>query len=372
MTMSSRSITSLHLAWSQLSLVACTLLATGCANDDSVIVEARAQAIVYGQDGRRELYVLGNTPSDTTDDALRTSARAVAAIIPSIRISAGEVSSPSVAEREQVCEDERFSEQPAAATCSAVLIADDLVLTAGHCVRDAADCQSQSFVFDYAYKSAEGGLLPLQVYACRALLVRADEPLPHTPWRDYAIIALTEPVVDRAPVMVRSRALSDDEALHVISATGGAPLKIASDSRVLDPRTAQSDYFTLQSDAFVGSSGGPVFDRQGLLAGVLVRGGDDYVWDEAAGCRRVAFASPGSAEHAGYVRQATDALCAQDNTAADVRLCGAKPSNANSGCSVMSPSAHDTLMGWLTCALACALGVRAFTRSRRGAPRSTR
>ncbi len=48
----------------------------------------------------------------------------------------------------RMCEGERFAGQITAAGCSATLIDDDLVLTAGHCI-DAGSCAGRFYVFNY-------------------------------------------------------------------------------------------------------------------------------------------------------------------------------------------------------------------------------
>src|SRR5688572_26374657 len=87
-----------------------------------------------------------------------------------------------------LCAGELFETQPALSACSGVLIAEDLVLTAGHCTNGCGDLR---FVFDYALTPS--GTLPTltqdDVYRCDATVAEHDSPS----GLDYAILHLTRP-----------------------------------------------------------------------------------------------------------------------------------------------------------------------------------
>ena len=102
--------------------------------------------------------------------------------------------------------------------------------------------------------------------------------------------------------------------MTVIGYPNGLPAKVASGAVVLDERAGRRDYFTLNSDTFDGSSGSGVFDDRGELAGVFVRGGDDYEYRPEEECfvvRRIEDApTPPHGEHAGYWAPAVAEWCA--------------------------------------------------------------
>ncbi|MBC7171155.1 MAG: trypsin-like serine protease, partial [Polyangiaceae bacterium] len=52
-----------------------------------------------------------------------------------------------------LCPDERYATQPSSAFCSGALVAPDLVLTAGHCVRTQAACDDTALVFGFAMEA---------------------------------------------------------------------------------------------------------------------------------------------------------------------------------------------------------------------------
>ena len=75
-----------------------------------------------------------------------------------------------------LCASERFKEQPAGAFCSGTLVGNDIIMTAGHCITDAAKCADTKFVFGFAVKSAGGAAttaVPVsEVYSCKKIIKR--------------------------------------------------------------------------------------------------------------------------------------------------------------------------------------------------------
>ena len=186
-----------------------------------------------------------------------------------------------------LCFNERFREQPMGAYCSGSLVGDDLVLTAGHCVRDQVMCDGARIVFGFAIKTS-GGSAPAEigakdVYSCKEVLVTLSDTVPPRPdpfakylGPDYALIRLDRKVAGRKPLEInRSRRPKKGDKLLVLGHPLGLPLKIAAGAAVRDPSPA--DYFVADLDTFSGNSGSPVFSAAtGLVEGVLVRGDADY------------------------------------------------------------------------------------------------
>lgn len=276
--------------------------------------ETRTSPVVYGEDDRLDFH---ESQSELWRDLVKHS---IVALVPEDRIDegdpenivlGGELLGPSFG----LCDDQRFFEQQRAATCSGTLIEEDLVLTAGHCVDNLSQCRERRFVFNY-YEQEPGVLAPVtadEVYRCDSIAARINNNLV-----DYAVIKLDRPVSqDKRPAPVRRRddALARGEEVTLIGFPSGIPAKIASGGFVVTPRADTLDYFEASVDAFGGNSGSGVFDNQGQLVGILVRGEQDYT--SRNGCSVVNVLGNQRSEEEGaeditYAARAVEALCSMD------------------------------------------------------------
>ncbi|KAF0125702.1 MAG: periplasmic protease [Elusimicrobia bacterium] len=188
-----------------------------------------------------------------------------------------------------VCEKEPFSQQPIGAFCSGALVGEDLVMTAGHCIRNQADCADTMFVF--GFRNDESGTAPdrvpaSDVYACAKIekwFLRGS-PTPVEPGTaglgaDYALIRIDRKAAGRTPLPVNRGAVPAKGApLFVIGHPVGLPLKVAGGAAVRD--SYQDGYFVANLDTYGGNSGSPVFNRDtNLIEGILVRGETDFVYE---------------------------------------------------------------------------------------------
>lgn len=333
------------LAWTMLCVAGCGEVAEA----PQVTLRVRQQAAVYGEDDRRDVHA-------HPDEAWReVAARSTAAMFAPSNLARDAlpvvrpVGQP-LGEKYMLCDDEVFSAQETAATCSGTLIDDDLILTAGHCVSDEGDCRGHLWAFDYFYR-AEGQLESMQVedvYGCRRVLVTVDDD-PPLGKRDWAIVQLDRPVdAARRPVEVRldPSPLSRGAPITVIGYSNGTPAKIDTGGRVVAPSTSETT-FEATSDTFTGHSGAGAFDADGVLVGALSAGGRDYELDGT--CMRRARYEEGvtSAEVFVYAQRAVAMLCASGWPSA--RLCGVSARCGDGVCSGVETAA--------SCALDCEAAV---------------
>ena len=271
-----------------LALLASLVL--GCGSPEERFVGELTAPVVYGDDDRVEVY---NHPNDQLGRIARES---IVALIPSFRIDRQVdgtygLYTESLGELRGLCADEKFGNQPTAAACSGVLIDDDLVLTAGHCIDDHTPCDTYNYVFNY-YLSEPNFLEAIRdedVYSC-ARVVSQGNPSSGSYTPDFTVIQLDRSVEGpHAPVSIRpARPLEIGESLAMIGFGSGLPAKIDTGGAVFDPRANRLDFFVANLDAFQGHSGSATFDAENRLAGILIGGRTpDYVTLEGETCTRV-------------------------------------------------------------------------------------
>lgn len=301
-------------------------LAMGCGSSDQVFIGELAAPVVYGEDDRVEVF---NHP----DAELRSIAeKSIVALIPDFRISRepnGTYSliTASLEDQQGLCPGEQFGNQPTAASCSGVLIDDDLVLTAGHCIDTHLPCEAYAYVFNYHLDEPNhlAAIRDEDVYSCAQVVSQGNPKVgQYTP--DFTVVQLDRPVEGtHAPASIRpATPLSDQEPLAMIGFGSGLPAKIDSGGSVADPRAEQLDYFVANVDAFQGHSGSATFDSENRLAGILIGGlTPDYVTLEGESCERVnVFADSQAAELIHNIAPIVAALCAEGRGAE--HLCGPK------------------------------------------------
>ncbi|MBN8615125.1 MAG: trypsin-like peptidase domain-containing protein, partial [Deltaproteobacteria bacterium] len=282
----------------------------GCAPGASSATEA----VIFGADDRVEVY-------EVTSDALREAViRAVPGMIRADRVnvdpSTGEVTFDvnRLGPSRELCEGEAHYDQPTAPSCSATLIDDDLVLTAGHCV-DGWDCRDQRFVFGWYY-DAEGEIHARtsdDVFACAEVVVTE-----YTAANDYAIVRL-----DRAPLgppmEVRTTPVVTGEPVSLAGYPFGLPMKVVENGIVNGSISASRFYARL--DAQPGNSGSGVYDAELRVLGDLTNGPVEALVRDGD-CNRLAVIGEdvSRTELISSIIPAIAALCASGHESE--RLCG--------------------------------------------------
>jgi V8-like Glu-specific endopeptidase len=369
-------------------------LALACV--DAPRVAEDRDTLVYGEDGRRDVYA-------TESAQLRALAlESAVAMLPEtalVRQPDGslEVAGEALGEFASLCPGEPFREQPTAALCSGVLIDDALVLTAGHCARAVAACEDQRWVFGYAVGTPDALPVSLHdddIYTCRTVAVSTNKTTTDGRHWDYAVVELDRAVrPPRRPATLSVATVTQGDAMTVIGFPNGLPVKVAGGATVLDERAGTRDYFTLDSDTFDVNSGSGVFDDGGRLAGVFTRGGFDYEYQAEQGCfvarRLESLRDATQAEQAGYWAPAVAQWCGSDrvnplcSVAATSCSSGAEPGScalppatasvsANGGCQIAPPMSGETELAASLLLVTPCLLVGSRRRSRRARDRSSK
>lgn len=173
-------------------------------------------------------------------------------------------------------ENVKFLDQPAIGSCTGFLIAPDILVTAGHCIRSLQDAKKYVWVFDYTSESKfiNGRKLnfkPENIYEVESIIVtKLDDRTKD----DYAFLRLRRKS-NRDPYRFRtSGKVLEDTKINTIGSPTGLPLKFTTNAVIVDNKP--KNWFLSSLDNFPGNSGGPVFDQNGFIEGILVRGMDVY------------------------------------------------------------------------------------------------
>ncbi len=249
-----------------------------CASHDDG-PERVASAVLYGGDDRRQWY-------EVSDAVLRDFvAQSLVAIVPETAIAHSSsdnltFAAPTLSERFGLCEGERYAEEQSVASCTGTLIGADLVLTAGHCFVDEADCRKHRFVFGFHYLKPQH-LRPLtrdDVRTCERLIVH-QRGASSTDRYDYAVVELDSAAggAFRPATLDSTRqSITTDALLTATGFMGGLPAKVDASARVVEPNAGSADIFTARFDTIQGSSGMPLLNASSQVVGIHVRGLPDF------------------------------------------------------------------------------------------------
>ena len=230
--------------------------------------------VIYGADDRLDIYQVTDAKmlklADSTVGLFQES---------DVYVSGDKamLTTESYADGYGLCKEEPFYEQATGAFCSGSLVAPDIIMTAGHCVKSADACKTTKFVFGFAVKTK--GVMPEsvpagEVYGCSELIGREQVGT----GADWALIRLDRKVANHEALKYNTKdTLKNGDALVVIGHPAGLPTKVAGGSTVRDAST--KGYFVANLDTYGGNSGSAVFNaKTGIIEGILVRGENDYIY----------------------------------------------------------------------------------------------
>lgn len=234
--------------------------------------------VIYGDDDRKDVF------DPTNSSAQVELARSTAALVKSGTLTpasgnpnAMRLPTKTFGVAYGLCANEPFKDQPNPAFCSGFLVAENILVTAGHCVETQTDCSSTSFIFGFSYETQNQDvtLVPKEnIYTCKRLIA---QNVGGSNQSDYAVIELDRVVTGREPLNYRSSGIVEKGAeLTVIGHPAGLPTKIAGGASVRNSDLPA--YFVANLDTYGGNSGSAVFNTTtGEVEGILVRGENDFI-----------------------------------------------------------------------------------------------
>lgn len=258
-------------------MIKAVLLVALCYFLSPIAIAKIQNKVIYGDDNRMQYFQVRRAD-------IREVADSTAAVVRNSSLTTKgdgttDVRAESFQKSMGICSSEPFANEPAGAFCSAFLVGDDMMATAGHCM-DATRCMQSSFVF--TYRISEQGQAPLsvnssEIYRCQQVLERSQ-----TGAQDYALVKLDRPVRGHRVLTLAKNPAAVGDAVFTVGHPSGIPTKIT-DSGVV--RSTRAEFFTANLDTYGGNSGSAVFNEDTLeVVGILVRGESDFVYDRLNKC----------------------------------------------------------------------------------------
>ncbi|MFC1522162.1 trypsin-like serine peptidase [Elusimicrobiota bacterium] len=266
------------LAGTCLCAVMFTVYAVAASIYQAIHILTQAQiSMIFGEDDRLDLYQVKNPQLlKLADSTVAQFHFKQLELDPEKK--AVHIKTETYGDSLNLCKGERYYDQPSGAICSGVLVGPDIMLTAGHCIKNESWCEQTRFVFGFAVKApgeSPKSIPENEVYACKNIIERRKD----STLSDWILLRLDREVRNHDPLELNASGnVNQGDPLVVMGHPTGLPLKIAGNARVIHA-LPEKKYFMADLDAFRGTSGGPVFNANTLLfEGLLIRAGPvDFV-----------------------------------------------------------------------------------------------
>jgi hypothetical protein len=256
----------------------------------STFLYANVNKSIYGNDNRRLIRSLD--PDNSLDQIYLHYSPSILAQIPSWRITEQTKNTIAIETKTlrsglKFCADEKFLEEPIVSSCTAFLVAPNMIMTAGHCVKDKFECKKNTWVLDYhnnddnLYIDNKITFNKDKTFQCAELITQAENQKV-----DYAIIRLDRAIDDRPMLKIRKNGKTDSkEPLILFGHPLGMPLMVSDQIFIRD--NSLEYVFKTNADSFSGNSGSPLIGlNSGLVEGILIKGDDDFVMDSKENCNK--------------------------------------------------------------------------------------
>ncbi len=249
-----------------------------------ILFSIHSYAAIYGVDQRSDISKLPSRWQKT--------AQAVALSLPTLYLEEFDEDHYTHIEKDDraygealgLCKGEKFFDQKSFGHCSAFLIHPKILVTAGHCFLPTGEvenfkhsyCENFSFWLGYNDTLSSipqlGELIPKKnVVHCKNVIYATNnqEMEPEKGPVDFAIFELEEEVTHITPLRLAKRQLRKGEMITTIGHPHGLPAKQSGLTPVLD---VFSTTLSANMDTLAGNSGGPAFNMNNEVVGILITG----------------------------------------------------------------------------------------------------
>lgn len=259
---------------------------TGLPNVDGVSVPNSGDEIVHGDDDRKDVFRL-----DESEALQRRLVDSTVILTDKDDLSEQDDGTFRLTVRpfrragRPPCVGERFGNQHTGGWCSGFMVGCDVIVTAGHCGESEAEIKKTAYVFGFRVQNTDDPGTTVfnrdQVYFGKELIAH---DLSNT--GDFAVVRvdrkITAPGAKSLPVR-SSGSISVGKNLGVIGHPSGLPVKVAFGADTVVMRS-EDPWLFANLDTYGGNSGSAVFNADGLVEGILVRGARDYNIDTDNQC----------------------------------------------------------------------------------------
>lgn len=252
-----------------------TVSLEGRTTSDKIVEEVNAiEKVIYVVDDRKEV-------DDVNDSNVQDNVSSVVGLIEKEAILDNGNGTSTIRTRvfgvaKNLCQDEKFYNQPQAPFCTGFLVDKDIITTAAHCIQSNDELETMRFVFGFKMKNGEAQTVidNGEIYRGIEIIDRVfDRSGP-----DWALIKLDREVNNNHKIakIRRSGKINDGEAVYIIGHPARLPMKFADGANVRN--NSNSAYFVANCDSYGGNSGSPVFNSNtNEVEGILVRGETDFI-----------------------------------------------------------------------------------------------
>ena len=203
-----------------------------------------ARTFPFGEPGTTSRGVFGEDDRKEVRDAegFEDYVRATAVMVPKASVYGTSIFGPSLRKVlsyrfgiDSFAEDVKFLDQPAAGSCTGFLIAPDILVTAGHCIRTLEDAQDFVWVFDYTSEvKYDGEYLEVDEEDIFEVVEVLSAELDEVTESDYSVLSLARKS-DRRPYRFRtSGTVATGENVYTVGSPTGIPLKLADNAVVVE------------------------------------------------------------------------------------------------------------------------------------------